>query len=109
MILKGKCKEDFEKWYNDTHFNNKENKFDYLPITIKGFYRGHLSMQYGVYVDWFDSVGYNINIGYGIVSKEYDFELVTYRIEFVSDMLNTRQEARTKAIEKANEIYNSSK
>ena len=66
-------------------------------------------MQYGVYVDWFDSVG--------IASETYrfskeDFESIVINFnnsdnETRLGFVNSRHEARTKAIEKANEIYNS--
>ena len=97
MKLEGKAKEDFEKWYSKL-------TGDYP--NWRELYKLPESMQYGVYVDWFDSVGINILItvefdfGYIIVEKRYD------EIEEVKRWYNTRPEARTKAIEKAVEIYN---
>ena len=69
MKLTGKCKEDFYKWLSND-FDLEEN-----PITINASYEGDIevyisehfdnlskSMQYGVYVDFFDSVGIRISI-----------------------------------------------
>ncbi len=114
MELTGKAKEDFNKWYlkhiksyNDKLISNTdENYFNLLTN----------SMKYGVYVDWFDSVGFEIFIkSVGVV--EYERDSVKYYF-VITDSLrkrlsnylafrsDTRQEARLKAIEKANEIYN---
>ena len=79
MNLTGKCKQDFENWYNE------EQTYD-LGNIYNGFYSRDLNMQYGVYVDWFDSVGI-----------------------YVTDKLdgyNLRNEARKQYVEQANEIYN---
>ena len=49
MELEGKAKEDFEEYLYDNDI-------------IMGWYSLTESMQYGVYVDWFDSVGYELII-----------------------------------------------
>ena len=106
MKLTGKCKEDFEKWFNkgshDEEYNNHMGfKFE----------RSHPSMQYGVLIDFFDSVGIYIDIKYisrpFYVGYNYQFRVneIDYCVKEVIK-IKTRQEARTKAIEKANEIYN---
>ena len=95
MNLTGKCKEDFEKWY----------ELNYETIGLRSFYLAEFyelpeTMQYGVYVDFFDSV----EIYMEIIKDGIYFE------SYVNDeWLNTpktRSETRTAAIEKANEIYN---
>ena len=111
MKITGKCKEDFEKWFDDS-----ENvEFGFLPIQdheiivgAENFYSLPDSMQYGVLVDFFDSVGITIQIEYyhhlssfGASTLEKDGRYELYEIRS-----KPRQEARTKAIEKANEIYN---
>ena len=92
-MLKGKCKKDFERWY--------ENLEDFYHLDIMP-----LNMVYGIYVDFFDSVGIRIyteenNLNFNVAFSLYDGDIVKGIFEF-----KTRQEARTKAIEKANEIYN---
>ena len=101
MILTGKCNEDFEKWfkanvsyeyYGDQSSYNITEDFTDIPF----------SMQYGVYVDFFDSVGVIIEIQ---ADDQSDYFIV-----LIDNLFNgsgkTRHEARTKAIEKANELYN---
>lgn len=106
MELTGKAKEDFYRWYlnhiksyNDKLISNTDiNYFNLLTD----------SMKYGVYVDWFDSVGivfwvspfYNHDLGVMNEWAGYDDN------GLLGTTQKTRQEARTKAIEKANEIYN---
>ena len=110
MKLTGKCKEDFEKWYikQGLNFNvvtdvegNKDTY--YFPISYFNDYPK--SMQYGVYVDFFDSVGINIEITND--NKHIKTFWVDVNAKETDDIeLNSRSEARTAAIEKANEIYN---
>jgi hypothetical protein len=109
MKLTGKCKEDFEKWYE-----SKDNDKYYL--FTKEFYALHPSMQYGVYQDFFKkhseiwieltSITHTVHIirilGKDIMSPFYEFEPFT-------EFEGSYDEARQKAIEKANEIYNANK
>ena len=88
MKLTGKAKEDFEKWYL------KEYR-DAWGMELLWFDTTPFSMQYGVYVDFFDFN--NIWIQNGIIIANNKFYYYGG---------NTRTEARQKAIEKANEIYN---
>jgi hypothetical protein len=104
MELTGKCKEDFEKWYNNPLVEHVG-----LRRLPQWFYTLTESMQYGVYVDFFDSVGIfcedrrytDINMAW--VVKYPNFKGMQDRFD---GLTKTRQEARSKAIEKANEIYN---
>ena len=98
MKLTGKSLEQFEKWYlkDVTTYEN------YDQHIMSKFYQLHKSLQYGVLVDFFDSVGISIEIlentgnkWKGYINKE--FKGVGY---------DSRPQARAKAIEKANEIYN---
>jgi hypothetical protein len=99
MELTGKCKEDFEKWYELNYEAIGLRSID-DEFYLAGFYELPETMQYGVYVDFFDSV----EIYMEIIKDGVYFE------SFVNDeWLNTpktRSEARTAAIEKANELYN---
>ena len=59
MKLTGQCEIDFEKWYLEMILNERldYNKFTNTVI-LRKFYREIQSMQYGVLVDFFDSVQY---------------------------------------------------
>ena len=98
MELTGKAKKDFEKWLNITPLQGESTRYN-LPF----FYNLSLSLQYGVYVDWFDSVGIEIT-----TKKNYKNGHWVMRIQGLRYMKHTktRYEARTEAIKKANEIYN---
>ncbi|MBD0822630.1 hypothetical protein [Aestuariibaculum marinum] len=102
MDLTGKCKKDFEKWYNEEYFFGVELAFIEIDSLTK------LSMQFGVYVDFFDSVGINITL------YQLDFQTwFGYSISHFEKLIKhergiwRRNQARTESIIKANEIYNS--
>jgi len=102
MILTGKCKVDFEKW-------RISKKDSYLKHCF--FEELEASMQYGVYIDFFDSVGIRLIIDMDFENEVYDkFALyIEYKKHcFCNYGMNfkTRKEARAEAIKKANEIYN---
>tara|TARA_R110000822_G_scaffold41058_5_gene111402 strand:- start:583 stop:903 length:321 start_codon:yes stop_codon:yes gene_type:complete len=105
MKLTGKCEEDFEKWYY-IEFDNRS-----LPY-LQGFYVSDLSVQYGVYVDFFDSLGIYLSVDRLFFDGYEWFCCVVNKLFINTDNglpinhLKTRQEARTASIEKANEIYN---
>jgi len=100
MELTGKCKKDFFKWFqskSQTHYRLKE-WFEDLDN----------SMQYGVYVDFFDEKS-NLGIIQNVTEKMFYWKvkiLKDSKIKGYSDFEETRPEARTEAIKKANEIYN---
>ena len=111
MKLTGKCKEDFNKWIQNEFEPNEQG------ITVNASYEGDMevyasenfnilpqSMQYGVYVDFFDSVVIYIEdtVADYTTPKTY---LAWVNADIVKSC-KTRQEARTAAIEKANKIYN---
>ena len=105
MKLTGKCKEDFEKWFKDK----------YAGVHIMGmgywgrFYSLPFSMQYGVYVDFFDIFGTTISVFEEMIDGRYfDFIISEANGNFHQNDVyyRTRQEAREQAIEKANKIYN---
>ena len=97
MNLTGKCKESFEKWLC------KLPRYEYYTneyiLTLWDNYSE--SMQYGVLVDFFDSVGISISI----YSPSLGFFETWVKGHCIYDGVS-RPEARTKAIEKANEIFN---
>ena len=116
-MLTGKCKEDFEKWYLSKR--KKEFSLNYLEMifsfwlqqqrlaSLNAFNCSPFSMQYGVYVDFFDSVGIKIIIGTGFSGYLFNYRLsITGMQDEFDNEIESRNEARIKAIEKANEIYN---
>lgn len=107
MKLTGQCKKDFEKWYIDNIMNYKLpfEKHSYNNI---GFYTLSHSMQYGVLVDFFDSVGMYIE---DISINDSDFTFQIWNKESKKSIANGKEEfkrqiAREQAITKAKEIYN---
>jgi hypothetical protein len=106
MKLTGKCKEDFEKWLEEKYEDIKVSMSHQLMFSP--YHHFHLlpqSMQYGVYVDFFDSVG-GVLIHSIKPLRSGEWECLVNGRAVIGE---TRQEARVKAIEKANEIYNESK
>lgn len=103
MILTGKAKDDFSQSYNMSNFN------DYSE-TLKNT----------LIIEWFDSVGIKILPCFGLSGwycevKDYNNkEFGNYKCFLVvkNQVINdfeTRQQATTEAIKKANEIYNNDK
>lgn len=104
MQLTGKCKTAFEKWFK-VRFGSIKNtlifKVDDVWLNIEAYPE---SMKYSVYVDFFDSVGIDIYIQNGN-------EVMIYTppfggLEYSDIGHEERHEARRKAIDKANEIFN---
>ena len=111
MELNGKCEIEFNEWYvtNDewddmTLYTNIDG---YNPIV--GFEDIHPSMKYGVYVDFFDSVGIQVSNRPYFDTFEWKVDMIDHekkKVDMNSDAELTRTEARTQAITKANELYN---
>jgi hypothetical protein len=111
MKLTGKCREDFEKWFRPN--------VPFVDINVFNHRSTPESMQYGVYVDFFDSVEINIDVCHNyildgkidnIIVLGYYYELNAQPNIHVSQDCEdhkTRPESRAQAIEKADEIYNS--
>lgn len=105
MKLTGKCKQDFVQWFIYNPYNPISLEFNYNEFIKLPF-----SMQYGVYVDFFDEHGTYCEII--CMAEGWQSELwlrESHRVQMDwSEHLDksTRNEARQKAIEKANEIYN---
>ena len=96
MKLTGKCKEEFEKWLGSQTTTTGVYIHRWY-VTWAKFNILSNSAKYGVYVDFFDSVGINSSS-----FSHYEF----YKCNLDNTLFNTRPEARLLAIEKANEIYN---
>ena len=104
MKLTGKCKEEFKKWYRQ-YIKNQNGRRKLIDGTYYTFFSHFLTdaMQYGVMVDFFDSVGMWIEI------CKFPSNMQWYYMIDDSAEINdyeTRHEARTAAIAKANEIFN---
>jgi len=98
MMLTGKCKVDFEKW-------RISKKDSYLKHCF--FEELMPSMQYGVFVDFFDTKGILISVAGLTLSKTYIFEIgIDKNVEYFGDCFKSLSEARTAVIKKANLLYN---
>ncbi len=124
-MLTEKCYDKFEEWYCQRE--------DIIDVSIyagdrnigidnmMAFNALTFSMQFGVYVDFFDSVGLILQMDYG--EERFDdsgklfYESAINDIKnkvkrhgsgkwWASGCLGSRCEAQTKAIERANELYN---
>ena len=121
MELTGKCKEEFEKYLlKDLSFVLEE---EFIRMDRYNLFK-HLtkSMQYGVFVDYFDSVGVQIGIEFFDNSRAtgFDYQILTEddrdyddencmdsaKVYSSNDYIGSRPEARTAAVEKANELHN---
>jgi len=114
MELHGKCKKDFNKWFKitgeidiyETYDIESYNAPDAIDIEMV-WDRLPLSMQYGVHVDFFDSVGINITVNPIWSGDNVSYFFIIDPQDVISDDdFDTRQEARTNAIKLANLIYN---
>lgn len=107
MRLTGKAKEQFEEWFwkSISHQSNTMFTLNYIngDYETVEFYDLPQAMQWGVYQDWADSIGYDL-MCYRVSTKDgwhIVFNKITVYIE-----RETRQEARNAVIEKLNQIIN---
>lgn len=97
-MLTEKSKIDFEKWFR--------TNVPLVDINIFNHTTTPFSMQFGVFVDFFDYVGVNIfltvefDFGYVITEDKYQ------EIEEVKKWFEDRNTARMEALKMANDIYN---
>jgi hypothetical protein len=122
MELTDKCLADFNEWIlinNKDIFKLSDIGYQSTVDTVTLFRYLTESMKYGVYVDFFDSVGIHFDSchNYRLINESDEVLILGYYyelnalpnihvIEEIEDY-KTRPEARIAAIEKANEIYNS--
>lgn len=103
MKLTGKCAKDFAEWYLKTQ--HEESIHRLLPYDLKDYPE---NMQFGVYQDFFDSVGLSVEIVY-FTGNTLGY-IINHNNEDnpnpLSKMVGDRYEARKSAIERANELYN---
>lgn len=98
MKLTGKCKEEFNEYYDEMRWNLDDMDFKNLPE----------SCQNAIIIEFFDSVGIYISIHYETFGNHYFNAMVT-RNHLTTNLRTdsiSRTEATNAAIIKANEIYN---
>ena len=112
MELTGKCKVEFETFYCNCDDDFRNAKFN--TEILADFNELPDSMKFGVLLDYFDSVNVIIEIPFYWGANNWKIEIsekVGGQAELMieegyNNSLKTRPEARTAAIEKANEIRN---
>ena len=111
-MLIGKCKKEFEKWLYQWLINNTELHKE--PERIQGhideFHLNPFSMQWGVYLEFFDLKGICIELYFAGALNPFYFKVFNpekrqYSSANYSGFLKM-EEAQKAAIEKANEIFN---
>lgn len=111
MKLTGKCREEFERWYRKEYLETNWDLNPFPWIALMVFYIDTVQEQWGVYLEFFDSVDINI-----ISDREcIDFDNIEYGY-YISlrsghrfkEYCQTRKGSMIMAIEKADEIFNSS-
>ena len=101
MDLSGQAKIDFEKWYVDNY--HPDSKPDSIKLQLIVFRSMTLAKQFGVYMDWSDSVGLEIQRPtelYSIQSTNRKYE------DEIGFLLRVNGMTRNETIIKLNEIYN---
>jgi len=108
MRLTGEAENEFFEWYRSTDFKSRNQP------GLALFYNYCDSMQYGVYVDFFDSIGIMIELQVRTTPTMQGGSFTCIRPSVLSNgkfynvgaSFGKREQARTEAIKKANEIYN---
>ena len=99
MELTGRVKEEFKKWFIETHdlYDSFENELRLMSDTCLN----------ALIIEWFDSVGIYVNVlRYGL-SEPNKWVVIRSLCENNLDFIySSRQEATIRAIKKANDIYN---
>lgn len=106
-ILTDKCKEEFESYLEKRMYS--ENAVVY---GLSYFYLVPFSMQWGIYQDFFESVG--IDLDTYVVYKGEDYKGYSFNMMYekglnnydAQSFSNDRPEARKQAIIKANDLFN---
>jgi len=113
MKLTDKCKADFKKWYFNVYCVN--NGYGFLRFfAFKSFKEDTLSEQFGVYEDFFDSVGIHISVDMNfdhemVYTGWFNWSIIVDLDETIHGFVETRHECRVKILEAANKNYNENK
>ena len=107
-LLSDKVREEFQKWLLNDYRIANDKKCGYIICT--SFIDNLVpSMQYGVLVDYFDSVGIDINV-HRHDRFRFDYDIKDsgngWLLFNEYDIKGTRDEARKAAIQKADELRN---
>ena len=108
MTLTGKAKEEFEKWFANEleRTEQKLTELGRVHVVDEFYTRITESMQWGVYQDWADSLGYDVVTQASIEQDKYWFTVWHQDEHFNEEYFTTRQQARNAAVEKLNELIN---
>jgi hypothetical protein len=97
-----KGKKRFEEWLDSQRFS--PFGYDIDASNISGFYNIPFSMQWGVYLSFFDSVRIHLDAFIGKSREKYHYEIFGDGIYKCEKTFDTRTEAQKEAIKKAFEI-----
>jgi hypothetical protein len=116
-MVKGKNKEQFEKWYMETYKffvvdlpNSKNGKETTVDINFNSFYRLPFEMQIGVYLAYYDS----IDLECIVKSWKQGKQVFLYSVNYLHNSsnysneltFNTRPEAYKEAYKEADILIN---
>jgi len=93
----------FEEWYLKL-LNIHKAPIDIKTAEIDRFKENMFCEQWGVYLEFFDSVGVHLDAFIGKSREKYHYEIFGDGIYKCKKTFNTRQEAQQEAIKKAFEI-----
>lgn len=94
----------FEEWLDKTHTKQLYMDYNAEFESSQVFDQLPFSMQWGVYLEFFDSVGISIFISGQPWCDEYWYEVNPSNMDCVSEHIKGRQEAQKMAIDKAFEL-----
>ena len=109
MILNGKAKEEFEKWYWNEWFDDKErNYYEEKEIAVKALYTTDTVFLNALIIEFFDSVDIYIYLETAtyVLKPNFRYKIITDDDTIIGFKENSRQEATIQAIKKANDLYN---
>ena len=102
-----KAKKEFEDWFRPRYMDNKTT--GEIRVTLYDFYKFPFEWQWGVYLEFFDSVNLNIQVEADLFEMN-DLKPNVWKYQYYVDSItdeiwfNTRTEAQQEAVEKAFEI-----
>lgn len=112
MKLTGKAKIDFEDWYLKQDYNTSCLADYSKEQVLKSFYAMYDSFKYGIIVDFFDSKNIFLSVDFETFedcNKGLKVTISNYFCWVNQNLINncrTRNEARKKGVNNANQLYN---